>query len=430
MGRCMSTALVVSRFFPYDAQRVHGVFQRLGTQVHALAQVVDRVNCLFLLPKEQQYTPDELRAHEERLRRLWSPALSLRVSLTVDERVPQARWPRVARGIVDFHAQLIARPTSTPGALAAVDAALDERPDMILAHRLSAMSVLMRIAQSAPEKLAPAPLFFDMDDIEHVASYRRLMRDPAWPAERLLLLQVPRLLLAEIAAIRLAAATFVCSESDRHYLSRLARSDRVQTVPNSVNFPDLSTDDATEPLVLLVGAMGYRPNAQAADSLVRDIWPLIHAQVPEARLAIVGAGREHTASYHSPRPNVTFAGFVDDLPSWYRRARLVCCPIYHGGGTRVKIIEAAAHAKAVVSTPIGAEGLHFSDGREIVLRRGPEELAQACVDLLRDPRTAQRIGQAALHKARSLYERSAVVEQLRDIFRSGMAPQATERIIA
>jgi glycosyltransferase involved in cell wall biosynthesis len=96
----------------------------------------------------------------------------------------------------------------------------------------------------------------------------------------------------------------------------------------------------------------------------------------------------------------------------------------------VKIIEAAAHAKAVVSTPVGAEGLHFCDGREIVLRRRPAELAQACVDLLRDPPAAQRLGAAALHKARTLYERSAITGQLREVFRSGLLPQAIQRIPA
>ena len=66
---------------------------------------------------------------------------------------------------------------------------------------------------------------------------------------------------------------------------------------------------------------------------------------------------------------MSFAGFVDDLAPWYRSARVVCCPIYHGSGTRVKIIEAAAYAKAIVSTRLGAEGLEFEDGREIMLAR-------------------------------------------------------------
>jgi len=117
----------------------------------------------------------------------------------------------------------------------------------------------MRIARQAPEKTRGLPIFFDMDDIEHVTLFRRLLHDPGWPAERLLLFQVPTLMFAEIQAMRLAAATFVCSEADRRYLTRLTRTARVQTVPNSVTFPPLGDTDASEPLVLFVGAMGYPP---------------------------------------------------------------------------------------------------------------------------------------------------------------------------
>jgi glycosyltransferase involved in cell wall biosynthesis len=266
-----------------------------------------------------------------------------------------------------------------------------------------------------------------MDDIEHVASFRRLVRDPGWPAERLLLMQLPRLVMAEVEAMRMAAGTFVCSEPDRRYLSRFPGGGRVSAIPNSVTFPDLDTYDNTEQLILLVGAMGYRPNAQAADTLVQKIWPLVRSRVPGARVAIVGVGREHTVSYHSPQEGVTFTGFVDDLQPLYRKARVVCCPILHGGGTRVKIIEAAANAKAVVSTRIGAEGLDFRDGHEIILEDGPAAIAQACVRLLGDAGAATRIGQAALAKARTTYERGVVVSQLAEVFRSGVAAKAGQR---
>jgi len=414
----MTTALVLSRTFPYSAERVHGIYQRLGTQVEALAKVVDRVECLFLVPVDQDCAPDVIREHEARLRRLWSPAISLRLAPTILDDVPQGRWRRIGQGVFDFHAQLIARPTSTEGAISAVSAALDARPDIILVHRLDSMSPLLKIARRSPEKLRGVPVFFDMDDIEHVTSFRRLLLDPAWPAQRLLLLQLPALIFAEIRAMSVAAATFVCSEADRRHLARLTRSARVYTVPNSVRFPPLQATDVSEPLVLFVGTMGYRPNAQAADSLVQEIWPAVRARVPAARLAIIGPRPERAASYRSADESVTFTGFVNDLDHWYRRARVVCCPIYHGGGTRVKIIEAAAHAKAIVSTHLGAEGLNFEDGREIILRDVPAELAEACVRLLGDPSAAAQLGRAALRKAHCAYERGTVVTQLADLFRA------------
>ena len=414
----MTTALVVSRYFPNDSLTV-GVHQRLGTQVQALAKVVDRVDCLFLQPVDRRYAAQEIQEHEARLRRLWSPAVWIRVAPTLVDDEPPRLWQRRGRGVFDFHAQRIARPASTAAACDAVSAAVDGRPDIILAHRLSSMCVLMALARKAPEKTRRAPLFFDLDDIEHVSWFRRLLHDPGWPAERLQMLQVPRLMLAEIQAIRLAAVTFVCSEADRRYLARFPGTEHVQTVPNSVTFPPLDDRDMSEPLVLFVGSMGYRPNIQAVDLLVQEIWPAVRAQVPAARLVVIGPCPELTASYHTADESVIFPGFVDDLQSWYARARVVCCPIRHGGGTRVKIIEAAAHAKAIVSTRLGAEGLNFEEGREIILRDAPAQLAEACVRLLGDRHGAARLGKAALQKAHGTYERGAVVDRLAGIFRAG-----------
>jgi glycosyltransferase involved in cell wall biosynthesis len=409
----MTSALVLSRYFPFNASRIHAVYQRLGIQVQALARVVDRVDCLFLIPPEQQCGPEDLRQHEEQLRALWTPALKLRLATAVHEPSGGSAWERLGRGVFDFRAHPIARGVANDEAISTVRGALAGQPGLVLVHRLSSMAVVLEVAA----ELGDLPMFFDMDDIEHVAWTRRLLRDPAWPWERLLLLQTPRVMLAEFKAMRLAQRTFVCSEADRRYLARLVGSGRVQTVPNSVSFPVLPAADETEPLVLFVGSMASRPNAQAVDSLVHSVWPRVHAAMPEARLAIVGQGADLTSSYPARDPSVSFLGFVDDLAAWYRRARVVCCPIYHGSGTRVKIIEAAAHRKAVVSTPMGAEGLSFVDGEEIVLRKAPADLAAACVELLRDPGTASQLGAQARQRALQLYDRNVVVQQLADIFR-------------
>jgi glycosyltransferase involved in cell wall biosynthesis len=422
----LTSALVVSRYFPSSAQEVHGLYQRLRTQVEALATVVDHVKCLFLVPVSYDCAPDVVEAHEQRLRRLWSPALSLQLAPTMSSDAPASWWRLLGQGIFDFQRQPIIRYSSTRAAIATVGAALAARPDIVLAHRLTSMCVFMQIAHQAPQRMGSIPLFFDMDDVEHVTLTRRLLRDPSWRSERLFLLQVPALMVGEIQAVRLASATFVCSEVDRRSLTRLSRTPRVQVVPNSVPFPVLADRDDSEPLVLFVGAMFYRPNAQAADSLVRDIWPAVRARVPAARLAIVGASPECVASFRSAHESVTFTGFVDDLPSWYRRARLVCCPIHHGSGTRVKIVEAAAHAKAIVSTRLGAEGLNFENEREIILRDAPAEIAAACVRLLNDSGAAARLGRAALQKARRTYERARVIEQLADTFRSGLSDNLSD----
>ena len=131
--------------------------------------------------------------------------------------------------------------------------------------------------------------------------------------------------------------------------------------------------------------------------------------MPEARLIIAGASPEYIRGYHSRLPSVEFPGFVDDLDSLYRRSRVVCAPILSGGGTRVKIIEAAAHGKPIASTRLGAEGLDLRDGHELLLRDDPESFAQACLHLLKDSTLCERLGRTAFEAANRHYDRANII---------------------
>jgi glycosyltransferase involved in cell wall biosynthesis len=255
-----------------------------------------------------------------------------------------------------------------------------------------------------------------------------LIRKPEWPGEQFKLLQIPCLLRAELEAIRLSQYTFICSQSDRSYLARFGVTDHLKVVPNSTRLPPLNDADHSEAMVLFVGSMIYPPNAVAADTLVRDIWPQILAHLPDARLVIAGTRPELIPAYSSAPRGVQFAGFVDDLGELYARARVVCCPIVYGGGTRVKIIEAAAYGRAIVATSLAAEGLDFRDGREILIRNDSAELAQECIRLLQKPKQAQQLGAAARALALSSYDREVVMSQLEQLFRGALSVPTPSRL--
>jgi glycosyltransferase involved in cell wall biosynthesis len=108
-------------------------------------------------------------------------------------------------------------------------------------------------------------------------------------------------------------------------------------------------------------------------------------------------------------PGVEFTGFVDDLEGLYQRSRVVCAPILAGGGTRIKIIEAAAYGKAVVATRVGAEGLNMRDGVELLLRDDPGSFADACLQLLNDAVLCERLGRAAYATVVRCYDRANIV---------------------
>jgi glycosyltransferase involved in cell wall biosynthesis len=293
----------------------------------------------------------------------------------------------------------------------AIGAALGRGPDIVFAMGLETMLALERTN-------VRVPLFYDIDDIEHVQFAREVGAMKPSMRRRLLRLQLPALRRAERHALSRARSGFVCSEQDRAYLMQRFGAANVEVVPNAAFIPADASHARGNGRALFVGFLGYQPNRDAVTALCRDIWPRVRAVVPDATLDIVGDRERTHPEWNAPPDGVRFLGFVDDLGQRYREADIVVCPINTGGGTRVKLVEAAAYASAIVSTTIGAEGLAFCDGQNACLRDDVAGFAEACIELLRDPVRAQSLGEAARQLAVTRYARDAVTARIADIFSS------------
>jgi len=297
--------------------------------------------------------------------------------------------------------------------LASFEACLDRKPDAVFVHRLYAVSPVLSSRKTVP------PVYFDLDDIEHRAFIRTVRQPPYWRSKFLQYLKVPSLVWLERRAMKLARKTFVCSEIDRNYLKKTWRLPGVVAVPNAIDIPPVH-EPPVHPSFLFLGTYNYRPNVVAADYLVKTIWPVIKRELPEARLILAGEQPENLECYHEQHDGVEIRGFVADLEQLYRDVRVVCCPIQAGGGTRIKIIEAAAYGKAIVSTSLGAEGLAFVDGQEILLKDQSDSFARACIDLASDSSLCGRLGEAARAKSIVNYSRTSSM----DIIRAELQPIA------
>jgi glycosyltransferase involved in cell wall biosynthesis len=168
---------------------------------------------------------------------------------------------------------------------------------------------------------------------------------------------------------------------------------RPRVVPNGVDTRHFTPSDApvTAGSLLFTGKMNYPPNAEAARYFAREVLPLVRRHEPAATFHVVGAepGRETTALSSG---SVVVHGTVPDVLPYYRRASVVVVPLSHGGGTRLKVLEAAACGKAIVSTPLGAEGLGLRDGHDLVLAEGAAGLAREVARLLADGGERRRLG--------------------------------------
>ena len=175
----------------------------------------------------------------------------------------------------------------------------------------------------------------------------------------------------------------VCSTDDAARLQALAPSSTVAVVPNGVDTQALRPlpDALREPVILFVGTMDYHANVEAAAYLVEQVLPLVTAKRPEARVLIVGKNpTERVRRLASAR--VTVTGAVPDVTPYLARAGVVVAPLLVGGGTRLKILEAMATGRVVVSTTVGCEGLGVTHGRQLWIADTPAQLADAIDGLL------------------------------------------------
>lgn len=397
-------------------QTRHGIYQRFRMLVDAAAQAGFAVDVVCAHPADGQDDAATRGRIEQELADHWrldAQVLDL-LRLEADRRTPYLL--QQVLGCLSPSHSIGHRAAVAGGQLVAVSNALNRKPALVLAHRLPSMGLLTGRA-------GLPPTFFDMDDIEHVVASRRAAALPPGREKWITLAGIPALKSLERQAVRCAHRTLVCADGDARLLSRLAgvRPDRVMTVPNGVAAGPVRHARADRGAVfLMVGIYSYEPNAEGAAFFVREVWPHVLAKRPDAQLWLVGSAGERIPM-PSPMPaGVKVLGFVDDLDAMYEKSAVVVCPILTGGGTRVKLIEAAMRGMPIVSTTIGAEGLSLQSEQEILLRDQPGELADACLGLVADPARAQALGDRALKAAQALYDRERISARLAAAMRDAL----------
>lgn len=203
----------------------------------------------------------------------------------------------------------------------------------------------------------------------------------------------------ERQACRAFDSVVAVSEDDCALMRLRYGLDHVAAVPTGVDtdFFRPGSPRETEPRTLVfTGSMDWMPNQDAIRFFMDEIMPAIAAEVTGVRLLVVGRNPSAALrAYASGRTDLIVTGRVDDVRPFIEKARCYIVPIRIGGGTRLKIFEAMAMAKPVVSTTIGAEGLPVRDGEDLVLADDPKSFAAAVVRVLQDDDFAMRLGAQA-----------------------------------
>jgi glycosyltransferase involved in cell wall biosynthesis len=204
------------------------------------------------------------------------------------------------------------------------------------------------------------------------------------------------------------------SEDDRDFFARFLDSRKISVIPTGVaiQYFQPSSDRGDPNSLVFTGSMDWLPNEDAVFYFADQILPRIRRRMPKAKLVVVGRRpSKRLQALAKSSDGVQVTGEVTDIRPYVEHASVYVVPLRVGGGTRLKIFEAMAMGKPVVSTSIGAEGLPVQHDVDIILADGAEEFANRVVELLGDPGGRHRLGHAARRLVEQNYSWSSASAQ-------------------
>jgi glycosyltransferase involved in cell wall biosynthesis len=251
-------------------------------------------------------------------------------------------------------------------------------------------------SRNFPENLATPTVLFQ-HNVES-ALWRRMASTESNPVKRFAYqIEARKMSRYERGTLSKFHHIIAVSEHDRQQMLAMNPDCSISVVPTGVDtrkYPVAPPASADPPRIVFTGSMDWEPNIDAVVYFCQESFPAIRAEFPSAVFQIVGRNpHAHVRELASQSVEVT--GTVPSVVEYLRAATLVVVPLRIGGGTRLKIFEAMAMGKAVVSTSIGAEGLDVKNGRDLILADDATSLAQSIILLLRDSALRRRYEEAA-----------------------------------
>ena len=304
----------------------------------------------------------------------------------------------------------------------------ENRFDIIQFEGVHLLAYARRIRQIAPN----VPLICDWHNVESEIQ-RRYAQTSESPARRLYARRTAQLLKrAEREVLRLADAHTVCSERERQMLLAEVPEANITVIPNGVDtafFAAGAFSEGPRQNVVFVGSMDYHANIDAALFFAKTIWPGLRERRPDLRFVIVGSRPVPEVVELANEPGITVTGTVDDLRPHYRNAVMVVVPVRVASGTRLKVLEAMAAGVPVISTPLGAEGLAVTPGKDILIAETPAEIIDTAAALHQDTPTWHELRANALRLVQAQYDWSVVGETLLSVYTELLARRPDVNVV-
>ncbi len=301
--------------------------------------------------------------------------------------------------------------------------------DVIQVEGIEMGPYLLQIGERRRRGSDGSLLVFDDHNCEYLLQQRAFetdMRRPQrWVGALYSLIQWHKLAGYERQCCKTADRTAAVSEADGQALGRLVPGLRPAVVPNGVDVEAydphrVEAYDLGPAAIVFTGKMDFRPNVDGVLWFAQRVLPLVLLEVPEAHFYVVGQRPHPRLSSLQHDPAVTVTGFVPHSPPYIAGAAVYVVPLRMGGGTRLKVLEAMALGKAVVSTGLGCEGFpSMRAGEHLCVEETEADFAAAVVALLRDPSQRWALGQAARELVISRYDWAMIALRWEAVYSEG-----------
>lgn len=265
--------------------------------------------------------------------------------------------------------------------------------------------------------LTSTPILLVEQTIEYLV-YRHFVDEFNIPfLKQLLYIDVRKMKYWELKYWQRAKRVVAMSEADRKSMLFQIPNLDVDIVPNGVDssfFGQRVKLRSKDPIILYLGNFTWLQNREAVDVLVAKVWPKIKEKISSAKLWIIGKdAKDFFSKLESEDIKVSE---VKDVREVYQQASVLVAPIYGGGGTRYKNLEAFASGLPVVTTSIGIRGTNAKDGEEVIIRDNPKEIAEAAVNLINNPLLYKKISEKAKKMVKEKYDWDSIAQKLSRIY--------------